>query len=80
MPIDENATRYIRGNGRFDLMTDEEVRTLLHDDLLGILVRLAEWVRRGEESSVGIERYHRLLELLECYPDADFRLDIQSHS
>jgi hypothetical protein len=75
MTVEENATHYEFGNGRFDLMTDEEVRTLTHDDLQGILVRLAEMCRRGE-SSLGEERYHQLYELLLRYPDADFRFDI----
>jgi len=75
MRIDEKATRYEFGNGRFDLMTDEEVRTLTSDDLNGILVRLAELCRQGE-SSIGEELYHQLYELHCRYPDSDFRLEV----
>ncbi len=76
MPVDENATSYVEGNGRFDLMTDEEVRTLYGDDLQYILVMLAERSRRGELSSIGEERYHRLHELHTRYPDSNFQLEI----
>ena len=41
MKIDENATRYEYGNGRFDLMTDEEVRTLDSGELDALVIRLA---------------------------------------
>ena len=76
MKPDEHATRYEHGNGRFDLMTDEEVRMLTGHDLQGVLVALAEWVRRGEMSVIGMERYHRLLELHQRYPKSDFRLEV----
>lgn len=75
MILDENATQYEFGNGRFDLMTDEQVRTLTSGDLEGLLVRLADACRKGE-SSVGEERYHQLYELYLRYPDTDFRLEV----
>ncbi len=76
MPVDENATQYEFGNGRYDLMTDEEVRTLTSDDIQSTLVRFAHLIRTEGESSVGEDIYHRLYELHIRYPDTDFRLEI----
>lgn len=75
MKIDENATRYEFGNGRFDLMTDEEVRTLYSGDLEALDIRLAETMRHGE-TPIGQELYHHLHELWIRYPNSDFRLEI----
>jgi hypothetical protein len=76
MKVDENATKYEDGNGRFDLMTDEEVRTWSADDFQSILVRLAHLVREGQENSIGEEIYHRLYELHLRYNDVVFRLEV----
>jgi hypothetical protein len=75
MKIDENATRYEFGNGRFDLMTDEEVRTLDGSELDALVIRLAETMRQGE-TPIGQELYHHLYELWTRYPTSDFRLEI----
>lgn len=75
MKLDKKATRYEYGNGRFDLMTSEQVRTLTHDDLLLILSRLTDAMRQGE-SSMMEELYHQLVELHLRYPESDFRLEI----
>lgn len=74
MKIDKNATHYEYGNGRFDLMTDEEVRTLISDDIMLIYMVLS----RSDNtlgSSTG-ELAHQLYELHLRYPGARFRLEI----
>ena len=71
MSNDEYATRYERGNGRFDLMTDEQVCSLTHDDLTLLLVSLSHL--QGH-SLITFDLYHRLEELLQRYPECDFQL------
>lgn len=75
MPVDENATHYEFGNGRFDLMTDEEVRTMGSSELDALVIRLAEGMRSGE-TAIGQELYHHMYELWTRYPEADFRLEV----
>ena len=76
MPVDKNATQYKYGNGRFDLMTDEEVRTLSGDEISAIVIRLAESMRHGE-TLIGQELYHHLYELWIRYGEmVDFRLEV----
>lgn len=72
---DMKAKRYERGNGRFDLMTDEEVRTFISDDFSLILSRMTYSYQQGE-TSMGYELYHQLHELYIRYPDSTFRLEV----
>lgn len=69
------ANRYEWGNNRFDLMTDEEVRSLSSGELEALLARLADAMQHGE-SSIGYELYHHMYELWTRYPESDFRLEI----
>lgn len=71
---DMQATRYERGNGRFDLMTDEEVRTISGFNLDSIIFRLS----RHDESTPVQELFHQLYELRLRYPGHKrlFRLEI----
>lgn len=62
MKVDKNATRYGYGNGRFDLMSDEEVRTLTWGDFEMFFARLSDAMQQGESSSMQ-ELYHQLYEL-----------------
>jgi hypothetical protein len=72
---DMEATRYEYGNGRFDLMTDEEVRTISASDFEMFFARLTDAMRQGESGPMQ-ELYHRLYELRLRYPDRDFRLEV----
>ncbi len=75
MPVDENATHYVSGNSRYDLMTDEEVRTLSCDDLMLIYMVLGEINQRCPGGSTE-ELGHQLYELHLRYPDRDFRFEV----
>ena len=82
MKIDENATQYVYGNGRFDLMTDEEVRTFTSDEISWINTSLNELARRRAmdglttESGGNAEVCHHVYELWARYHDSDFRLEV----
>jgi len=82
MKIDENATQYVYGNGRFDLMTDEEVRTFTSDEISWITISLNELARRQAEDDLPIESggnaevRHHVYELWARYHDSDFRLEV----
>ncbi|SRR6266568_155702 len=82
MKLDENATRYEYGNGRFDLMTDEEVRTFTSDEISWINTSLNELARRRAmdglttESGGDAEVRHHVYELWARYHDSDFRLEV----
>ena len=75
MKIDRNANHYEWGNGRFDLMTDEEVRSLYSNELDMVFGRLGDLMRKGESSPMQ-ELYHKLYELRLRYPDRDFRFEV----
>lgn len=77
MKLDEKATEYRFGNGRFDLMTDEQVRTLTSDDLSKLLMYLSA---DKSPSLLDEELGHHLYELLLRYPYATFRLEVQPES
>ena len=72
---DMNATRYEPSNGRYDLMTTDQVLTLSSDDLELILVHLNSYYLLKEATS-GDDFYHRLVELHNRYPESDFRLEV----
>ena len=53
MGLDMNDTKHEEGNGRFDLMTDEEVRFITYETLSSIIARLVHLYKEFGESSVG---------------------------
>lgn len=67
---DRKATSYQYGNGRFDLMTDEEVRTLSHDDLMLLYMVLSLHMDQGSTGELA----HQLYELHLRYPEHDFQI------
>jgi hypothetical protein len=84
MKIDENATHYEYGNGRFDLMTDEEVRTFTSSEISWINICLNELARRQAEDGIApgainsggdAEVRHHIYELWARYPETDWRLE-----
>jgi hypothetical protein len=72
---DKKATHYEYGNGRYDLMADEEVRTITAADFEMFFARLSDAMWKGESTPME-DLYHRLYELRLRYPDSDFRLEI----
>lgn len=75
MIIDTNATHYEYGNGRFDLMTDEELHTLTWEEFTMIFARLSDAMRHGESAPMQ-EVYHKLYELQLRHIGRDFRFEI----
>lgn len=75
MTIDTNATHYEYGNGRFDLMADEELRTLTWEEFTMVFARLSDAMRHGESSPMQ-EVYHKLYELQTRYEGRSFRFEI----
>lgn len=72
MKLDKKAKHYVYGNGRFDLMTDEEIRTLTSSDIMRIYAGLSAECPGG----ISCELAHQLYELHLRYPDKDFRLEV----
>lgn len=76
---EEKVTRYQFGNGRFDLMTDEEVCTFSFDDLESIRLQIEEFQQAkigGYADTYAQDIYGRLCELLNRYPYKDFRMEV----
>lgn len=74
MPIDKNASHYEHGNGRFDIMTDGEVKSLTCDDIMLIGMALSIVEKDNDPTSSLYTLDHQLYELRCRFPGIDFHL------